>query len=356
MTASSLISAFRDWSAEGRPLVLATVFETAGSTYSKCGAQMLITNDGRFQGMLSGGCLEGDLAERARAVLDSGNSQSVVYDLGKNDEELWGLGVGCDGLMKIFLQPLTPDTAYEPFTAMASVFAGDCVQVAATVIESTMANLHVGASKVRADDDSGFSDLPDSVAAEIDVLADEFLATGFSGCRRISGAFGDASILFTVLEPPPSLLVLGAGLDAEPVVSFAHELGWRVTVQDHRPAYLEAGDFSGATTLHCVSVDELSDVVDFDQFAAVIVMSHHLVSDRKYLQQIADSDIAYVGLLGPVDRRRRLLEDLGSHAKKLEARLHGPAGIDIGGRGPASIALSIVAEIHLEIVRPKTSA
>ncbi len=354
MTVSSLISAFTDWSAEGRPLVLATVFETAGSTYSKCGAQMLITNDGRFQGMLSGGCLEGDLAERARAVLDSGSSQSVVYDLGKNDEELWGLGVGCDGLMKIFLQPLMPDTAYEPFASMASVFAGDRMQVAATVIESSIAHLHVGAAKVFALDDAGFSDLPDFVAPKIDVLACEILESGQSVCRRIAATLGEATILFTVLEPPPSLLVLGAGLDAEPVVSFAHELGWRVTVQDHRPAYLEAGNFSGAATLHCVAVDELSGVVDFDQFAAVIIMSHHLVSDRKYLQQIAESNIAYVGLLGPIDRRRRLLEDLGTHARKLEARLHGPAGIDIGGRGPASIALSIIAEIHLEIVRPKT--
>lgn len=336
--------------------MLATVFETAGSTYSKCGAQMLITDDGRFQGMLSGGCLEGDLAERARSVLDSGRSQSVVYDLGKSDEELWGLGVGCDGVMKIFLQPLWPNTNYEPFAAMARALDGESMQVAATVIDSTIADLHIGTSKVTTGDGIGFSDLPVSVEADIDVLGDEILQSGYSGCRRLSAAQGAATILFTVLEPPPSLLVLGAGLDAEPVVRFAVELGWRVTIQDHRPAYMESANFDGAATLHCVAVDELSAVVDFDRYAAVIVMSHHLASDRKYLQQIAESDIAYVGLLGPVDRRRRLLKDLGSQADKLEARLHGPAGIDIGGRGPASIALSIIAQIHHEIVRPKTRA
>jgi xanthine/CO dehydrogenase XdhC/CoxF family maturation factor len=233
VTTGSLIGAFDDWSAEGRPLVLATVFETAGSTYSKCGAQMLITDDGRFQGMLSGGCLEGDLAERARAVLASGNSQSVVYDLGQNDEELWGLGVGCDGLMKIFLQPLRPDTAYEPFATMASVFAGDNVQVAATVIESTIAQLHVGASRVFTGENFGFSDLPATFEAEISSLNDEFLRTGNSGCRYISDVSGDATILFTVLKPPPAILVLGAGLDAEPVVRFAHELGWKVTLQEN---------------------------------------------------------------------------------------------------------------------------
>jgi xanthine dehydrogenase accessory factor len=81
----------------------------------------------------------------------------------------------------------------------------------------------------------------------------------------------------------------------------------------------------------------------------VIVMSHHLATDRKYLRLLADSRIPYVGLLGPPDRRSRLMEDLGADASRLEHRLHGPAGFDIGADGPASIALSILAEIHNEL-------
>ena len=92
-----------------------------------------------------------------------------------------------------------------------------------------------------------------------------------------------------------------------------------------------------------------------DQFAAAIVMSHHLVSDRQYLRQLAATDIGYIGLLGPRDRRRRLLEELGEVADRLLPRLHGPAGLDIGGSGPASIALSIVAEIHRELMRADTA-
>ena len=82
MTPKQLQKSFARWSGQGTALVLASVYETEGSTYSKAGAQMLITGDGDFQGMLSGGCLEGDLAERARAVLESGTPQSVTYDLG----------------------------------------------------------------------------------------------------------------------------------------------------------------------------------------------------------------------------------------------------------------------------------
>ena len=154
-----------------------------------------------------------------------------------------------------------------------------------------------------------------------------------------------AELVF-VVEPPPRVLVLGAGLDAEPVVRFAAELGWRCTVADHRQAYIDNGDFSGAELSCCVPADELSDTLDLSRYTMAIVMSHHLVSDRSYLAQLAETDIGYIGLLGPANRRDRLLAELGSTAEKLEQRLHGPAGLDIGGRGSAPIALSIIAQMQ----------
>lgn len=351
MTATGLLNAFSAWSAEKKPLVLASVFETAGSTYSKAGAQMLITGDGDFQGMLSGGCLEGDLAERARAVLESGHPQTVTYDLGSNDEELWGLGIGCDGLMKIFLQPLSPDAEYEPFATMVQALAGDSEQVAATVIESAIDNLPTGATMVTVDGETAFSDVESEYDQQIGAIIGATLLARQSASHDIAAEGGKASLLLSLLQPPPAILVLGAGLDAEPVVRFASELGWRVTVQDHRPAYIESGSFAGAELLQCVPVSDISATLDLDRYAATIVMSHHLVSDRQYLRQLAKSRIPYIGLLGPIDRRRRLLDELGEFSETLEPRLHGPAGIDIGGRGPASIALSIVAEMHQELMR-----
>jgi xanthine/CO dehydrogenase XdhC/CoxF family maturation factor len=354
MTTNGLRNAFTAWSAQQKPLVLASVFETAGSTYSKAGAQILITGDGKFQGMLSGGCLEGDLAERAHNVLRSGVPQSVTYDLGGNDEELWGLGVGCDGLMKIFLQPLDPDVGYEPFGTMLEVLAGDSAQVAAIVIESSIANLPAGATMVTVDGALKFSDVADDFVPTINGLMAETLLAKRSGSQVFTVESGHATLLLTLLQPPPAILVLGAGLDAEPVVRFANELGWRVTIQDHRPAYIQSGNFAGAEQIHCLPVDTIAAELDLDRYAAAIVMSHHLVSDRQYLSQLAGSRIPYIGLLGPIERRRRLVSELGGQSGKLESRLHGPAGIDIGGRGPASIALSIVAEMHQELMQPAT--
>jgi xanthine dehydrogenase accessory factor len=350
VTATGLLKAFGEWSAAGKPLVLASVFETAGSTYSKAGAQMLITDDGKFQGMLSGGCLEGDLAERARVVLETGHPQSVSYDLGSNDEELWGLGVGCDGLMKIFLQPLTPEAGYEPFTTMKRAFSGESEQVAATVIDSTIDELPAGATVVTINGELAFSDVDSAFEQQISAVIGTTLQARESASHEITTSAGNATMLFSLLQPAQRILVLGAGLDAEPVVRFAQELGWRVTIQDHRPAYIESGNFPDAE-LHCVAVNEISAEVELDRYAAVIVMSHHLASDRQYLSQLAVSQVPYIGLLGPIDRRRRLLDDLGKESVSLEGRLHGPAGIDIGGRGPASIALSIVAGIHQHLTQ-----
>lgn len=352
MTVKALREAFATWREQRAPLVLATVFDTAGSTYSKAGARMLITGDGRFQGMLSGGCLEGDLALRAEAVLASGEPQRVTYDLGQNDEELWGLGVGCDGLMRVFLQPLRPEQDYQPFTAMAAVFAGDEPGAAATVLHSAHPAIEPGATCV--------SEGNRRHAFGVPAASESALAPGLEAARarlqpraETVDAGGHAlEVLFAPLVPPPWILVLGAGLDAEPVVRLASELGWRVTVQDHRPAYIENGNFSAAEEVLCEPADALAERLGWERYRAAIVMSHHLDTDRKYLAQLAATGIPYIGLLGPRDRRRRLLDELGSgSARSLEPRLHGPAGLDIGADGPASIALSILAEMHAELAQ-----
>jgi xanthine/CO dehydrogenase XdhC/CoxF family maturation factor len=351
VTPRQLQRAFERWSEQDEALVLASVYDTEGSTYSKTGAQMLINGAGDFQGMLSGGCLEGDLADRANAVLETGTPQSVTYDLTQNEEELWGLGVGCDGLMRIFLQPLTPASQYEPFATMCKAYEGLTEQVAAFVLESTIDELAPGSALVTVDAEVAFSDIEKKYAQQVEAAAGAALLERKSKTAAMVMGGGEVTILFSVLRPPPRILVLGAGLDAEPVVRLASELGWRVTVQDHRPAYVESGDFTAADAVHCVPVVEAAKAIDLKQFAAAIVMSHHLESDRRYLRQLADTDIAYIGLLGPRDRRRRLLEELGEIAERLTPRLHGPAGLDIGGRGPASIALSIVAEVHQQLIQ-----
>jgi xanthine/CO dehydrogenase XdhC/CoxF family maturation factor len=351
VTARVLIAAFERWRATGDPFVLATVHETSGSTYSKIGARMLINGAGDFQGMLSGGCLEGDLAARASQVLGSGKPESVTYDLGQNDEELWGLGVGCDGAMSIFLQPLLADNQYEPFTSICRAWTGDAPELAATVLQSSDVRNPVGASLVTEGPNLAFCDLHEELAGQIAASADAALLAGRSHTVAMRTEAGEVSVLWSILRPPPRILVLGGGLDARPVVRMICELGWRVVVQDHRPAYIAAGNFVGAEQVLCVPADQLAAHVNFARVDAVIVMSHHLATDRKYLEILAATRVRYIGLLGPVNRRVRLLREMGELGAAIQDRIHGPAGIDIGAVGPASIALSIVAQVHRMLYR-----
>jgi xanthine/CO dehydrogenase XdhC/CoxF family maturation factor len=332
MNVTGLVRFFEQRRERGEPLALVTIYETSGSTYSKAGAHMLIDGDGDFHGMLSGGCLEGDLALRAAAVIDSGEPQTVTYDLAQ-DDELWGLGVGCDGVMHVFLQALTDANGYQPFAAIAGAMTGDRPVRFAIVIESAHPKIRPGSAAIGEEEGvRGLGELMQEGARP--------------ALERVSVNDNEIRVLAGTIQPPPRLLVLGAGPDAEPLVQFAVELGWRCTVVDHRDAYVASGDFGGAEKVLCLPAGALARNLELDRFDAAVVMSHHLASDRAYLEQLAATGLRYIGLLGPAARRDRLLSELGESAQTLTGRLRGPAGIDIGGRGPAAIALSIVAEIQ----------
>jgi xanthine dehydrogenase accessory factor len=319
-------------------MVLGVVLETAGSTYRKPGALMLIASDGNYAGLLSGGCLEGDLREHSNTVRETGVPRVISYDLRGPDDLLWGLGVGCEGAMDILLlrvaavndwQPIAHFheslKAYRPTAVGIVVEAGQSGRIAGDII------------------------LPRPIApaqplSSIEMALLEYATRGRAAWINTgepgTKVFGLAHAL------PPRVLLLGAGPDTLPVVDFASRLGWKVTLVDHRPAYAQAARFPAAERVVLARPDEFSASVDTRGFNAAVVMSHHLPSDLAYLTALAKSEIPYVGLLGPAIRREKLLGDMGSDAAALRPRLRAPVGLALGGRAPESIALAIVAEIH----------
>ena len=328
----SLSEFFRSHRERHAPLVLATVIETIGSTYRKAGAQMLIAGDGSAAGLLSGGCLESDLMERSRSVLESGQALIAEYDTRSSDDILWGIGLGCEGAMRILLTPLNDQNGYEPFA-----FAEKCRRdyrpgCMAFVVESADARYPLGACFVSASD----MQMPMSLRAA--------MSEPLSTPTTITA--DGATLLVVPIELPTRLLVLGAGPDAMPLVEIAALLGWHVSVLDHRPAYAIADRFPRARHVACAPAFELPAALAHSHFDAAVVMSHHLTSDQTYLAALADSSIRYIGLLGPAPRRARLMHEIGEKAAMLGDRLHGPIGLDIGARTPEAIALAIVAEIQ----------
>src|SRR5262245_49616875 len=176
MSVRQIIQSFDAWRAAGTPLVLATVYETVGSTYSKPGHRILIAADGDYRGLVSGGCLEGDLSERARAVLAADRAAPVTYDLRDAADEVFGLGIGCNGLLRVFLPPLLPGRQYEPFASIASALVGRERMAVATVIESTKAELPAGATLLCSDAASRAFGVGDAAAAQLEQRARRALA------------------------------------------------------------------------------------------------------------------------------------------------------------------------------------
>jgi xanthine dehydrogenase accessory factor len=343
MSTKRIVQAFEDWRGGADPMVLVTVYETLGSTYSKAGHRILVAANGDYQGLVSGGCLEGDLAERAREVLATATPRAVTYDMRDEADELWGLGVGCNGLIRVLLQPLDPRQGYQPFAAIARHLLNQYPAAVATVIESDLADVQAGATFIRSHRSSeNWGCTAPTVERALMEGCDRVLATLTAEYTSEDGL----RVLYAPLLPVPRLLVLGAGLDAVPLVNMASELGWRVTVADHRPAYLEKGRFERADRVIVVDPEEMAAAIPLGDIDAILVMSHHLVTDQIYLRQLADVDARYIGVLGPPARRERLLAALGDAGGQLRARLKGPVGLDLGADSPESIALSVLAELQ----------
>jgi xanthine/CO dehydrogenase XdhC/CoxF family maturation factor len=324
----------------GESLVLATVIRTGGSTYAKPGALMLIANDGEYAGLLSGGCLEGDLREHAREVAATGTARIVSYDLRSTTDQLFGLGAGCEGAMDILLTRHGPEDDWRPLPLMANGFHAGRTSRVAFVTSAGVSGIPLGLS-------FDVEDGPD-IGANIEKPPPQLRRAAATAkpntLMRVPSP--EVELFIALIAPAPRVLLLGGGPDAQPVTRLAQFLGWHVTVIDHRAAYLAAGRFPPATQLIEARAEELAAVVPLADYAAAIVMSHHLVSDLNYLRALAASSVPYVGLLGPAMRREKLLADLGADAVLLRKRLRAPVGLDIGGRSPESIALSIVGEVH----------
>lgn len=343
-----ILELFERERAAGRPLVAAFVVATQGSTYRKPGAWMLFTQSGERAGLLSGGCLEGDLGERAARLLASDARLALTsYDSRTSDDPVWGLGLGCEGLMRIALLRVDAASGYAPLA-----------QLAALEHDGAAGSWSVALDVVAPGADAAAPSAPRPTAS----IATAAAASASPPC--VGQVWNDArgqppglsrvSIDGTILDlfvaqvpRAPRVLVCGAGPDVEPVVHWGASLGWHLSVVDHRPAYLDAARFPLAREVRRVAADEVAAGVELASFDAAIVMSHHLVADGHYLAALARAPVPYVGLLGPAARRERLYAEIGAEAAAaLRPRLRAPVGLDLGGRTPEAIALSIVAEVQ----------
>jgi xanthine/CO dehydrogenase XdhC/CoxF family maturation factor len=330
-----ILEAIRSVQASGGRAALATVVRVRGSAYRREGARILVREDGSYECLLSGGCLEPAVAEAADRVIKTGTAGVRQYDL--DEDSVWSLGIGCSGAVDILIERIEDD----PLTrAWLDVLGRAESAVLVKSLSDPPARMLVRECGVQGS--LGSAALDERAAA----LARGRLRAVFpvSGPECVE----KSDLFFEVSAPPPWLVVFGAGSDAEPLARQAWELGFAVTIVDPRESFLTAERFPHAT-LVAAQPDRFTHDVRLAADAFVVIMNHHLERDRECLRFALSSPAPYIGLLGPRSRYHRLLAGLCAAGMELEpaslARVRSPVGLALGAETPEEIALSILGEI-----------
>ena len=354
----SIIEAYRRAKTKNVRAALATVVRVNGSAYRRPGARMLLTEDGRTTGVVSGGCLDGDVRERAARVMRTGRPTVVRYDTTTDEDVVWGLGLGCNGVVDVLIEPAN-ESADHLMRFLEKCSHAQHRAAFATVIRSeTNARLPVG-SRVFLCPDGGFTtDGNPEVLPSTRILSDLQVAvhSGLSFVAQYE-ANGTLDVFIEAVAAPLRLVIFGAGADASPLVEMAQRLGWLATVVDTHARARSLERFAEADAVVLCRPEDLAVRVPLVGSTAAVVMTHNYVHDLEVLNVLLSKPLRYVGCLGPRHRTDRLLSQLrdapGTVQTSWHGPLHAPVGLDVGAETPSEIALSIVAEI-LAVTRGRT--
>jgi xanthine dehydrogenase accessory factor len=329
-----VLEAARSWLDEDGAVAIATVVDTWGSAPVPIGGQMAVARDGRFQGSVSGGCIEGDVIAESEEIIASGKPK--LLEFGVADETAWRAGLPCGGKVKVYVERIEAKAGGSELVARA-VEAQQARR--GLVIETRLAD---GTKRVFDRDDE---DVPDDIAQRFSTAKSQLRETP------------DGDVFLHALVPPARIVVVGASHIGQVLAEISKLAGYEVQVVDPRSAFAAPERFPGIT-LHAEWPQDVLPRIGLDPYTAVVALAHVGHIDDEALKLALKSDCLYVGALGSsrnhAKRRERLLADGITEAEL--ARIRAPIGIDIGAQTPAEIAVSIMAEIIRAVRGPKRKA
>lgn len=336
-----IIKYFERSAPENPETILATVVDVRGSSYRLPGARMLIGARGEMLGTISGGCLEADVLERAARVSQTGAAEIFTYDTTGREDSVFSLNTGCRGVIRILLE--RPKLEFINF--FRKLYNSRRRGLIATLINAKTDNGLIGKRLIFIEGEIAASDF--SPAETKDLTAECFAALREQKSKLLKNDAGEFYIEF--VPPSVSIVIFGAGADAVPVAEFAKNLGWRVSVADHRAAFANRERFPSADEIILTRPENFPENLTIDANTVAVVMSHNYEHDKSALRFFLNSNARYVGALGPKRRTENILREWREAGEtfsdeRLE-KLYAPVGLDIGADTPESIALSIVAEI-----------
>jgi len=354
-----IIQAYRQANAAGKQTALATVVHVEGSSYRRPGARMLVTEDGELTGAISGGCLEGDALRKALLAISQQKNKLVTYDTTDEDDLQFGVQLGCNGIVHILFEPVNAADPLHPVALLEKASLAPEATVIVTLfsldaydgIQPGTCALHAhGALHTRIDD-------PALMAALLPDVQ-ESLQSNTSLIHQYSFAQHTVNALVEWVAPPVSLIIAGAGNDAFPLVKMAQITGWHITVADGRPSHANRRRFPDVRHLLTAKPEVVLEHITTGAQTAVVLMTHNYNYDKAMLQGLLRLQVGYIGVLGPLRKLERMLQELEEETGQAisanqRAKIYGPTGLDLGAETAEEIALSIMAEIKM-VMQHKT--
>ena len=351
----AIIQAFDEAQQQGKQTALATVVHVEGSSYRRPGARMLITQDGQLTGAISGGCLEGDALRKALLVMVRKQPMLVTYDTTDEDDAKLGVGLGCEGIIHIVIEPILPEQPENPIQLLKSISAQRQNAVLGILFSlQDRREVQPGTCLLQLQNATVATNTSnDALQKALVADAKTAFVNQVSSTKTYVSEGKQFTAFLELIKPAVSLIIIGAGNDAIPVAQMADIMGWQVTMADGRPQYATAARFPTASRVLVAKSDAVIDQITIDAQTVFVLMTHNYNYDLKIFRQLITRRNTYVGMLGPRKKLVRMLDELKAEGiqptEEQLAGIYGPVGLNIGAENAEEIALSVIAEIKAVI-------
>jgi xanthine/CO dehydrogenase XdhC/CoxF family maturation factor len=345
---ADILIAYQKAVKENKKTALATVVKVEGSSYRRPGARMLITEDGLLTGAISGGCLEGDALRKALSAIHQQENKLVTYDTTDEDDAKFGIQLGCNGVVHILFEPIFSEQEQNPIAFLKALQQER--ENAVLVTFFSLNDKQQPGTKTLYRKEELIADLPHIIVSEVVNDAAYALQNKTSDFKTYQLNGQSITAFLEFISPPISLIIAGAGNDAQPLAEIAYRLGWEVTVVDGRPAHATSIRFPDATRVLVSKPDQFLNYFNIDERTAFVLMTHNYNYDVALLGKLLATGAPYIGTLGPKRKLIRMLDELNQNTAENESRVHGPIGLDIGAETAEEIAISIIAEIKAKFL------
>lgn len=336
----------------GKKSALAAVVHLDGSSYRRPGARMLVSDEGKLTGAISGGCLEGDALRKALLVLQQQQSKLVTYDTSDEEDATIGIQLGCAGIIQVLFEPIHPNQPDNPIQLLRKAVAIRQKSVLVTLFSlSNKREAQAGTCLLMEANGNISGSIPhDTLRPHIMQDVQEVMQAQKSAFKEYIFEGQSITAFMECLQPATALVVVGAGNDAIPMMRIADTVGWDVRVVDGRNTHARPERFGSACQILVSKPEQVLEQLPIDDQTVFVMMTHNYNYDLAMLKALLPLPVLYIGMLGPRKKLDRMIDELREGGMVITdamlQKVYGPVGLEIGAETAEEIALSIIAEIQ----------